>query len=342
MKMNALFLTLEDVINAGGKDIELASKDVLRGFELFSKGKIILPPKTTLKQNSQEESIEGLVNFLPSLINVDGEEIISCKMMGSMPSNLNRGLPRATGLIVLFDASTKSPLCVMDAQVISAIRTGAVSLISAKKLARQDTEKVGLIGAGVNMRTQLLGVSKSLKNIKEVKVFSRGDSKYKFSKEMNELTGLNIIPVNSVKEAVQEADLIITCIANSSKPALFKRDIKNEGVTIFNIGCYESHEDIVASSDKIISDFWEYSKHRGVQPHSIAFSKKLIEDSQVINLGDILFNNVEGRENSSENIFFSPTGLGFEDGLVAWRVYKTALEKGIGKKIKLWDSTEWI
>ena len=129
-----LFLSLEDVIKCGGADINLASADIKKGFELLLKNKILQPCKTTLKDSTgAHEHSAGLVNVLPAYINLGEEEIFGCKVLGAMPSNVSIGIPRATGLINLFDSKTKTPLCVMEAQVISATRTGAVTMLAAKK-----------------------------------------------------------------------------------------------------------------------------------------------------------------------------------------------------------------
>jgi len=207
-----LFLSMEQVVECGGGNVALAAKDIQRAFELFNQGEVLQPHKTTLKVTSKgAEQGSGLVNFLPAYVNLDGEEIYSVKALGAMPSNVEKGLPRATGLITLFDSITKSPICIMDAQVISATRTGAVSLLAARKFVRPDVQEIGLVGAGVNMRTQLLGIKEAIPGLKKVRVHSRGESKYRFAIEMSERTGLEIVPVDSAKDAVSGLDMIVTC-----------------------------------------------------------------------------------------------------------------------------------
>ena len=143
-------------------------------------------------------------------MNLGDVEIYSCKSLGAMPSNIEKGIPRASGTITLFDSETKSPVCILDAQVISAIRTGAVSALAAKKLMPQNLESICLIGAGVNMRTQLMGMKTVFPNLQEVFVYSRGNSKYNFSEVMSSKLDLNIIPVNEPEVFVKKASAIIT------------------------------------------------------------------------------------------------------------------------------------
>lgn len=338
-----LFLSLEDVINCGGTDVAQAADDLENGFRLLYSGKIIQPMKTTLraKKDKHEHSI-GLVNFLPAYISLGDEEVISCKALGAMPSNVERGFPRATGVITLFDSETKSPICIMDAQAISATRTGGVSLLAARKFASSDIEEIGLVGAGVNMRTQLLGLSLALKKLKKVRIFSRGNSKKLFAKEMGERTGLSITPVESAKEAVSNCRMYVTCLPNVNKPAVMNEYVIKQGVTIFNIGCYENEDTILARMDRVIADIWEQGKHRGVQSHAIAVAHGIIPEQKIEDLAPIIAGVKPGRISENENIFFCPTGLGFEDAIVAWRVYKNAVDKQIGTWLTLWKSHKWI
>lgn len=338
-----LFLSMEQVAECGGGNVRLAANDIQRAFELFVQGEVLQPHKTTLKVTGKgAEQGTGLVNFLPAYVNFDGQEIYSVKALGAMPSNVQIGLPRATGLITLFDSATKSPICIMDAQIISATRTGAVSLLAAQKFVRPDIEEAGLVGAGVNMRTQLLGIKEVLPNLKRVKVHSRGESKIRFAVEMSERTGLEIVPVNTPEEAVRNMDLIITCLPNVSQPVVMADFVKNQGVTVFNIGCYECEDVLLKRMDRVVADMWEQGKHRGVQSHAVAVKHGVISENMIEDLAPVLTNKAPGRLAKEENIFFCPTGLGFEDAVVAWRVYNKAISSGIGTKIELWKDTKWI
>jgi ornithine cyclodeaminase len=338
-----LFLSMEQVVECGGGDVTLAAQDIQRAFELFGQGEIIQPPKTTLKVTTKgAEQGTGLVNFLPAYVNFDGDEIYSVKALGAMPSNVQNGVPRATGLITLFDSKTKSPLCIMDAQVISATRTGAVSLLAAKKFVRPDVEEIGMVGAGVNMRTQLLGIKAAIPGLKKVRVHSRGESKYRFAIEMSERTGLEIIPVDTAKEAVSGLDMIVTCLPNVSQPVVMSDFVKSHGVTVFNIGCYECEDTLLKRMDRVVADIWEQGKHRGAQTHAIAVKNGVINENMVEDLAPVLTGKKPGRLTKDENIFFCPTGLGFEDAVVAWRVYNRAKKLGLGTKLDLWKTPKWI
>ena len=343
MKKTILFLSLEDILKCDGADIDKAIEDIREGFIDLHNGKILSPLKTTLKSPVQnQEHSEGLVNSLPAYVDFGNEQFFSFKMLGAMPANVEKGIPRATGLIVLFDSVNKSPVAIMDAQVISAMRTGAVSSLAGDAFLPKGIDSVTLVGAGVNMRTQLLGILKARPSIKQVKIYSRGDSKNIFAQEMSAKTGVEILPQTDCETALKEQKFMITCLPNVTVPVVKESWIRKKGMTVFNIGCYETEAQLLGRMDRVIADLWEQGKHRGAQTHAIAEKMGVISEDKIENFAPIVAGEVPGRINDDENIFFCPTGLGFEDAVLAIRIYKTAMERKVGQELTLWNDSDWI
>lgn len=343
MSKEILLLSHENVLHCGGMDINSAITEIDNAFKAFMAGDVLQPDKTTLKFTKKgEEGRMGLVNVLPAYVNYGDTEIYSCKALGAMPSNVERGLPRATGTITLFDPETKTPICMMDAQVISAMRTGAVSALAARKLIPSETESICMIGAGVNMRTQLIGLHSALPNLKKVFVHSKRDTKFHFAKVMSEKLGLDITPVEDPERHVREATVIVTCLPNGVPPGVKQEWITMKGVTIFNIGGHETEYELLARMDRVIADLWQQAKKRGTQPHALAVKNGVIPEDKVEEIAPILTGAVSGRRSPEENIFFSPTGLGFEDAVVAHRIYQNALKNNVGTRFQLWGNSNWI
>jgi ornithine cyclodeaminase len=335
------YLTREDVVAAGGADMRLAIDDIERGLRLYGAGHVVQPPKTSVHLgDSRCETVDGLINFLPAAVAGD-DPVFGCKAMGAMPANVERGLPRATGLITLLDAVSKVPIAVMDAQVISAMRTGAVSAVMGRRLVPPATVSVGLVGAGVNMRTQLLGLKTVLPGLRRAWVYSRGESKHAFARQMGRRLGMEIVPVGTAEEAVRDQTLIVTCVANTTSPVVEAAWLA-PGVTFFNIGCHELEISALRRMDRIVADNWEHAKHRGVQTHVIAHRMGVIDEARVEDMTPIANGERPGRVSDQDDIFFSPTGMGFEDVLLAWRVLKSARAKGIGRQVRLWSEPRWI
>lgn len=342
---DVLCLTRDDVLALGGRDMAYVTEIINRAFVAWAHGDVLQPAKTSLRfiGHATSEAVDGFVNILPGAVRMDGDTVYGAKLLGTMPANSNHGIPSATGVVVLFDDAHKMPVAFLDAQVISAMRTGAVSALAAQRLCRSDTVEIGCVGAGVNAYTQLLGVLSVLKHVKRVKIYSRGASKYHLvARLIHEFPELIITPAISATEAVQTADLVITCAANVDTPVVRAHDIKRPGITIFNIGCLENEPELLADMDMIVSDFWEHTKHRGVQTHAVAHARGLISDDDVVNLGDILSGASPGRCRDTEMIFFGPTGLGMEDVALGSAIYQQALQRGIGTVVPFWRGDSWI
>lgn len=320
-----------------------AVEDVRRGFFLLAQNKVLQPHKTSVKPpNRGLETRSGLINTLPCYVEDEQEAYFGFKILGAMPSNLKKGLPRATGLLLLYDGETKTPQCIMDAQAISAVRTGAVSALAAERLIEPELEEVGLVGAGVNMRTQLMGLKHSLKHLKRARVYSRRGSRFPFARQMGSRLGMKILPVETPQAAVEGQRLVVTCLANVTTPVVRHDWYRPDGLSVFNIGCFESDAELLPSMDRVVADIWEHSRHRGVQTIPQAVTRGLLQPEKIEDLGPILTGQQPGRQDSEERIFFAPVGLGFEDAMVGWRVFRQAKRSGRGSWLSLWKSSRWI
>lgn len=344
-----LFLSLEDVIAAGGADIGQACTDIENGFKIYDKGEVVQPFKISLwkpdpasgGQLLDSAALNGFINIMPAIIAGQPSELYGCKLLGAMGSNADAGLPSVTGLVVLFDPKTKIPQAMMDAQVISTIRTGAVSGVAAKYLAPKTTESVGLIGAGLQMRAQLLAVLHALPSIKRVVVYSRGESKHHFAAEMSVRTGKEVIAVSNLEALVRENQFIITCVPMTAEPVFKAEWLASEGVTVFNIGGANTPLTALPAMDRLVADNWSDSKHRGTQSLPLAVREKLIDEACIEDLSTVITSK-QGRRSPTENIFFCPVGMAFEDVMVAGRVYQTAIKRHIGQELNLWKNAQWL
>lgn len=315
-----------------------AIEDVERGFELHESQQVVQPHKLTL---TSQDSVKNGFNILPAIVTLDDREIFGCKLLGANPANLERGLPRAVGLLALFDGDTKVPLAVMDTQVISAMRTGAVSGLAARYLAPHDTESIGLIGAGVNMRTQLLGVNHELPSLADVAVYALNGSKYQFADEMAGRTGLNITPKAHPEAAIAGNNFNILCTTKPTEPLIKEEWLPESGVTLFNISGVATPPETLPHMDRLVTDSLDDCLHRNTQTLPQAVQAGLVDETAVEELGTIIRTSND-RHSEQENIFFCPVGLAFEDVIVGWRVYQSAVSKKLGQTVTLWANTQWV
>jgi N-[(2S)-2-amino-2-carboxyethyl]-L-glutamate dehydrogenase len=337
-----IYLSQEEVIAAGGLDMKMAIDAVEKAFVSVSKGETVIPSKIILELPPGEKE-RGRMNGLAAHIGGDWE-VAGIKWIPSFPKNpYVNDLPRANALIILNDTHTGMPLVVMDGTIISAMRTGAVGGVGAKYLARKDSEVAGLIGLGVQSKTQALALAKTLPSLREIRGYRRTTKKaYEDAKEIEELTGVKTVVAENPRDAVQGADVVVT--STCADEPIVKEEWMKKGSLLTHIGSYiEEEYEVVLNSNKIIADDWEVIKHRKTPVLARMFDEGIIKDGDIYaNLDEIVASNKKGRETDSERIFFSPIGMPHEDVAFASKVYERAKSKGLGQTLSLWKTPRWV
>lgn len=334
-----LYLKQEEVVEAGGRNMEIAIDAVEEAFNLLADGEVMIPDKIVLDLGEKER---GRINALVAYLGGD-YEVGGIKWIPGFPKNpYKHGLPRAMAINILNDANTGVPLAVMDGTLLSAMRTGAVTGVGAKYLAKEDARSVGIVGAGVQARTQIMALS-TVRDIEKVNIFDiREERAEELAEEQREELDLEAVAVDSPEEAVKEADIIVT--ATVADEPIVKEDWVEPGNFFAHIGSYVEEEyDVILNSEKIVVDDWETVKHRGTPVLARMYDEDYINEEDIYgDLDEIVSGKKPGRENESERIFFAPIGMAHEDVALTYQIYNRAKEKGLGKKLHLWDDPIWV
>ncbi|MEE9409421.1 MAG: ornithine cyclodeaminase family protein, partial [Candidatus Heimdallarchaeota archaeon] len=229
------------------------------------------------------------------------------------------------------------PLAIMDGTYVTAYRTGAAGAVAADVLARKESEIIGVIGAGTQARMQILAL-KEIFSLKEVRVWDiNSTARDLYSKEMSELLNITVEPVDNIKDAVTESDIVVT--VTPSKKALVMKDWIKDGTHINSIGAdapgkQELDPRIVKMADKVVVDSLDQCKVIGEIQH--ALRNGLINEKDIYaEIGQILIKEKKGRESKEEITLFDSTGLAAQDIAAANVVYKQAKERGIGSAVSL-------
>ncbi|MFB0556876.1 MAG: alanine dehydrogenase, partial [Dehalococcoidia bacterium] len=315
--------TAPEVFLLGRSEIEelLSMSETLKAvelsFRLQTEGTTIMPPKLYLNLPEYQGDFRAMPAY------VDGAAGV--KWVSVYPNNWRQNLPSVMATIILCDANTGCPLAVMDGTYITNIRTGAAGGVAVKYLARRDSSVIGLIGAGVQARTQLLAISEVLPRIKEVKVFDQQkDASVTYANEMGTKLDINIRPVETIKEAT-EADIVVTTTP-SREPVVKKQHIA-PGTHINAIGAdargkQELESDLLKKA-KIVIDDIEQASHSG--EINVPLSQGVIKVEDIYGtLGEVVANMKKGRENNEEITIFDSTGVAIEDIICAKLVYNKA------------------
>ena len=235
------------------------------------------------------------------------------------------------GIIILNDMKTGLPVCVMDGTWITAVRTAAVSAVTAKYCARKDSKVLGIVGAGVQGHHNLIAIKTVFPELMKIKVFDiNREAAKKYRNDFSELIEVEITVCNTVEAVAEGSDILLTATQRLTKPL-----IKDEW---FAAGCLGMgleasrawHDDTILNADKFITDDWEQTKHFQSQG---AFPGGLPE--LYAELGKIVAGIKPGRENASERILAINIGLALNDLIVANHVYEIAKKKNAYRILRL-------
>lgn len=343
MSTKILFLNQDDILKCGGGEMSLAVDAMEKVFSLHQKKEYILPNKSVLRWGGMEsESTRGRINSMPASIGGDFNSV-GIKWISSAPQNPEKyGMPRATGVIILNDYETLMPIAIMDGMLLSAMRTGANSGVVAKYLAKENSEVLGLIGAGVQNKTQLLAMKHVMGNLKKVKIADLNKERAEsFADEMSKKVNLPIEVVDKAEEAVRNSDVVIT--ATVTKKPIVQADWISEGALYIHVGSHECEFDVIEKADKVVVDDWEELKHRGVETISIMYAEGKFQENEIhAHLGEVVNAVKPARTNDKEFIYFSSVGLGIQDVALASVIYERAREKNIGKELDLWGESTYL
>jgi len=330
--MRVLLLAEKDI-----KPLLLMSEVIEAVEEAFKEkalGYVQMPPKIYVRYKKYNGDLRAMPSYLERL------NISAVKVVNSHPDNPEKfKLPTVMATIVLVDPRSGAPLSIMSGTWITAMRTGAAGGIAAKYLARRDSKVVGLIGAGMQGRTQVLALLTVYERLEEVRKWERREARIKeYISEMSPLCRekARLLPVKNVKEAVEDADIIVT--ATPSRKPLVLDEWISEGTHITCIGAdapgKEELDPKILTHAKIYVDDWDQALHSGEV--NVPLSKGIIKKEDIYGeLCDVVAGLKPGRTSREEITVFSSTGLAIQDAVTAKLVYEKALAGNLGQWVEM-------
>jgi alanine dehydrogenase len=219
------------------------------------------------------------------------------------------------------------------------MRTGAASGVATRAMARADAKTAGIIGTGLQSRTQLEAIAQ-VRKLERIRAYGRDEQRRKtFAAEMTKRLGVTVESAATAEQAVRDADIIVTS-TNSVSPVLEGRWLQ-PGMHINAIGSNFAHKaeldkDTVGRCDVIAVDSIEQAKLEAgglIQ----AFSEDASRWSKVQELASIVAGKTHGRANASQITMFKSVGVATEDIVVAGRIYELARERKLGREFPMWE-----
>jgi ornithine cyclodeaminase/alanine dehydrogenase len=272
---------------------------------------------------------DSFLHAMPAYI--PSQRAVGMKWVGGYPANSRLNLPYITGLLILNDPETGVPLSVMDCVWITAKRTGAATMIAAKYLARPESQTVGILGCGVQGRSNLeaLHVGFRLKTVRAYDVDRNVCETY--AREMSAQFGVEVVAVRAPEEAVKECDIVVTAGPILRRPhATIQPGWFAEGAfaSLVDFDSYW-HPDALRKADKFCTDDVPQLKRY----REMGYFQNIPEVHA--DLGELATGRKKGRETASERTVACNLGLALDDMATAVILYQRALEAGVGTWLPL-------
>ncbi len=317
--VSILYLSGRDVesIGLGVGDTIASIEDALR--EKYFR-RVEMPPKPGIHPEE-----DAFIHAMPAYIPKIGA--VGIKWIAGYPQNPDRGLPYITGLLVLNDPRTGLPTCIMDARWITAKRTGAVTAISAKHLAKEGSEVVGVIGCGVQGKSNLEALASVFHTIRKVKAYDVVEAKLKqYIKFVGEWYGFETVCAKTPREVVEGSDIIVTATPILKKPSAIAhfRWVEEGGLVCpIEFDSYWDSDTFIGPDKLYTDDIQQLEYYKTVGRF---FGVNRVEGE----LSELVAGARVGRVNDKERITIVNLGLALADMAVAKAIYDNAVKKNIG------------
>ncbi len=306
----------------------LALEAVEESFRRQAAGEAILHPRRRL-----EVPEKSFLHYMAAADTASG--FLGMKLYTSV-----RGALRF--LVPLYVAKTGELAALVEADFLGQMRTGAASGVATKYLAREDARSVGIVGTGLQARTQLEAVA-AVRRVQALRAFGRDpERRENFCREMSARLGLRVAPAGSAEQAVRDADIVVAA-TTASKPVV-QGEWLAPGAHINAIGANfpqkrELDDAAVNRADLVAVDSKEQSQLEAGDLIQ-AFAGDAARWAAVRELAEIVSGKAAGRTGARQITLFKSNGIATWDVAVAARVYALARERGMGQRIQMWGDAE--
>ena len=319
-----LYLSQADVQALG-----VAMADIIEALESAFRekgnGHVEMPPKPGIHPGGGDNFIHAMPAYIPAL------KSAGVKWVSGFPQNQKRGLPYITGLLIYNDIETGLPLAVMDCIWITGMRTGAATAVAARYLARPESSVVGMLGCGVQGRTNVeaLSVLFPLQRVMAYDVDAQVARSY--AEWVRAHLDLDVVVVDTPKKAVSGCDLIVTAGPILKVPhATIQPGWMDEGA-FASLVDFDSYWQPAAMKEveKFCTD-----DHAQLHYYERAGYFQDIPPVHA-DLGELVTGQKPGRETPQERTITANLGLALDDMAVAPLLYQKATESNVGTWLPL-------
>jgi len=266
-----------------------------------------------------------------------GEELAFVKTFNFFPGNPERFSRNTTSsMVLLFDAESGLPACLMEAGWVTALKTGASTTVTTAYLARSDAETVTIFGAGTLGRLHLRALRQRFQLRQAFVVDILPHVAEKVAAELEPQVGFPVepIPLEERERAVRAADIVFT-VTTGDQP-LVERAWLQAGAFVARLGSYQEVAlDVITKADEVVVDNWHYVRPRIPELEMLAQEGRFGSKDVYAEWPDIVAGRKPGRESPDEVIVYIALGIWGEYAAILPQVYRRARELGLGQPLSL-------
>ncbi len=301
-----------------------------RAFAALARGEADMP----LRQILWMAEKRGALGLMPAHLTTHAA--LGLKAVTFFPRNEGTDLDSHQGAVLLFETGRGRLLAIIDATSITSLRTAAVSGLATRLLARPDAADLALVGSGVEARTHLEAML-AVRTLERIRVASKTFERARsFADRESQRHGITVTPCRTVEEAVSGADIV--CTVTSSREPVVQGAWLAPGAHVNAVGSS------VATSREL--DSAAVAKARLFVDHRestlaeagdflLARAEGAVDDTHILgNLGQLVTQQVPGRQSPTEITLFKSVGLAIEDVAAAQHIYSKARGSGFGKFVE--------
>ncbi|AKA23052.1 ornithine cyclodeaminase family protein [Pseudomonas chlororaphis] len=325
------FLNGPDIAELALDNAEILAA-VEAGLALQGRSEAVIEPRTHLIPGGE---VNGHFNVLRGVLGGDIGRA-GVKVVGDFVDNYQQGLPSELAILNLLDPATGVPQAILDASAITDMRTGAITAIGAKYLARPDSKVLAHIGARgtAYWNVRLLD---HLFDFEEIRVHSRReDSREAFAERLRRDLGKPVSVTRDWESAVRGADIVVEASRLNQPEPLLRTEWIEPGAFVVPYGTMSAVElSLTDIMDKLVVDDWGQCKgglFGALRAHVEA--GKLSERTLHAELGQIVAGLRSGRQSATETILFWHRGLSLSDIALGHALLQKARRLGIGQRLR--------
>jgi ornithine cyclodeaminase/alanine dehydrogenase-like protein (mu-crystallin family) len=292
----------------------------------------IKDPQTLLPRRQHLDWDDNTLLVMPALV----KQAIGAKLVCVVPGNGHRGLAVTNGIMILSDRETGLPLCLMNAEQLTAVRTGAIGALSIRLMTPKTLTSLGVVGCGMQGAWQAIFAC-AVRPIQEIFYCARSSKRVQQFTETvrRHVPGVRLIACADATALLSRAALVVAA-TTSATPVLPSEPALLRGKHFVSIGSFkpsmqEMPTAVYSLSRQLVVDSDAARQEVGdvINP----LRDGVLRSEDIFHIRDLISGNRS--IDVDQTTAFKGVGLAIYDVFVAKALYGEALRRSVGQAIEL-------